>query len=1048
MNLPEFGVKKPVTNLMIFLGIIIVALYSLTRLGIDLMPEIEPPIISVITTYDGASPEDVEIRVTEPLENQLATTPGLEKITSRSLEGASVVSLKFSWGTNLDEASNDIRDRIEQAKRFLPDIPDEIDNPYIFKFNTAMMPVLFVGITADQSYTELYDMIDNKIGDPLRQIPGVGTVQLNGGLERQINIWINRSKLQGYGFSILEVEDVLDRENITLPAGHIKSGFTDYLLRIPGEFATPEEINLVILGKRNGNLVYLKDVAKIEDSFKEVTRIARVDRKQGIVMMVQKQIGTNTVKVAGLVKDKLEQLKKSLPNDVKVVVMMDSSQDIMDSLNSLKSTVWTGGILVILVVWFFLRQFLPSLIIAMTIPFSLLVAFIYLFFSGNTINIISLSSLTIAIGMVVDNAIVVVDNVHRHLERGKRPKEAAIFGTSEMFLSIAASTLTTVVVFMPMLFITGVTGIMFGGLAVIITVTLIASLFTASTFTPMLCSKWMRAENKENRGKNKLFSGFYNFSERIFNNLENFYANLLARCLRHKKMVLFGFLGVFIFSLFLVKFVGNEFFPEEDSGDIRSTIALPIGTRVEETDKVASRVEEIFKENVPEEKFIYVFSGQGSAISLSMGRQSGTHIVSSGAKLVRKTKRKRSVKEIGQIIRNKVKQIPGVVKMDVTTGNPVSSMVSGTGGKQIQVEIIGHSFEDTDEVANKIKKMMEAIPGTADVSISRDLNRPELRIQVYRQKASSLGLNMRTIADSVKTFVEGSTATDYREKGETYDIYVRLEDEFRSSPEDVGDLTIVSPFTGKQIKLSSIARIYEVTGPVEIERKNRERVVKVECNTYKRSMGKVIEDIKSELRKIPISSDISIDFGGDAEEQGKAFKDLTLLLILGMSLVYMVMAAQFESLLDPFIVMFAVPFTFTGVIFAFLLTNTNLSMITFLGLVMLMGIVVNNAIVLVSYINILRARGLSMIEAVTLGGRDRLRPVLMTTITTLAGLLPLALSTGEGSETWQPLGITMIGGLSVSTFVTLLFVPTLYAVFNTVIRRKQAGPSVKREVKK
>jgi HAE1 family hydrophobic/amphiphilic exporter-1 len=1031
MNLPEFGVKKPVTNLMIFLGIIIVALYSLSRLGIDLMPEIEPPIISVITTYDGASPEDVEIRVTEPLENQLATTPGLEKITSRSLEGASVVSLKFAWGTNLDEASNDIRDRIERAKQYLPDIPDEIENPYIFKFNTAMIPVLFVGITADQSYPELYDMLDDKIGDPLRQIPGVGTVQLNGGLERQINIWVNRSKLQGYGFSILDVEDVLDQENVTLPAGNIKSGFTDYLLRIPGEFTTPEEINLVILGKRNGNLVYLKDVARIEDSFKEVTRIARVNRKQGIVMMVQKQIGTNTVKVAGLVKDKLEQLKGTLPQDVKVVIMMDSSKDIIDSLNSLKSTVWTGGALVILVVWFFLRQFLPSLIIAMTIPFSLLMAFIYLFLSGNTINIISLSSLTIAIGMVVDNAIVVVDNVHRHMERGKRPQEAAIFGTSEMFLSIAASTLTTVVVFLPMLFITGVTGIMFGGLAVIITVTLVASLFTASTFTPMLCSKWMRV-GKGSAGKNKLFSRFYDFSERFFNNLEGFYAKVLAWCLRHKKLVIFGFLGVFIFSLFLVRFIGNEFFPEEDSGDIRSTIALPIGTRVEETDKVASKVEEIFKENVPEEKFIYVFSGQGSATSLSMGRQSGSHIVSNGVKLVPKKERKRSVKEIGQIIRNKIRQIPGVVKTDITTGNPISSIVSGTGGKQIQVEIIGHSFEDTDEVANKVKKVMEAIPGTTDVAISRDLNRPELRIEVYRQKASSLGLNMRTIADSVKTFVEGSTATQYREKGETYDIYVRLEDEFRSSPEDVGNLTIVSPFTGKQIKLSSIARIYEVTGPVEIERKNRERVVKVECNTYKRSMGKVIEDIKSELRKIPIPADISIEFGGDAEEQGKAFKDLLFLLVLGMSLVYMVMAAQFESLLDPFIVMFAVPFTFTGVIFAFLITDTNLSMITFLGIVMLMGIVVNNAIVLVSYINILRARGLSMLEAVTLGGKDRLRPVLMTTLTTLAGLLPLALSTGEGSETWQPLGITMIGGLSVSTFVTMLFVPTLYAVFNAV----------------
>jgi len=1032
MNLPEFGVKRPVTNLMIFLGIIIVALYSLTKLGIDLMPEIEPPIISVITTYEGASPEDVETRVSEPLENQLATTPGIEKITSRSLEGVSVVSLKFIWGTNLDEASNDIRDRIEQAKRFLPDIPDEIENPFIFKFNTAMVPVLYIGITAKESYPELYDLIDKRVGDPLRQLPGVGTVQLNGGLERQINIWVNRDKLQGYGFSILDLEDVLEKENVTLPAGNIKSGFTDYLLRVPGEFATPDEINSVILGKRNGNLVYLKDVARIEDSFKEVTRIVRVNRDRGLMIMIQKQTGTNTVAVAELVKEKLEQLKPTLPHDVKVITIMDSSQDIINSLNSLKSTVWIGGLLVILVVWFFLRQFLPSLIIAMTIPFSLLVAFIYLFLSGKTINTISLSSLTIAIGMVVDNAIVVVDNVHRHLERGKRPKEAAIFGTSEMFLSIAASTLTTAVVFLPMLFISGVVGIMFGELAIIITVTLVASLFTAVTFTPMLCSKWMRFSDEGSKKKNRFFSKFYDLSERWFRSWEAFYAKSLAWCLGHKKIVIFGFLGAFILSLFLVKFVGNEFIPEEDSGDVRSIVSMPMGTRVEETDKVAFRIEDILKEYAPEERFMYVFSGQGSTMSVTMGSQSGSHIVTSGVKLVPKTERKRSVKDVGQALRNKIRQIPGVIKTGITTGNPLNSMITGAGGKQIQVEITGHSFEETDLLANKIKEVMETIPGTADVSISRDLDRPELRIQVYREKAASLGLNMRNIADSVKTFVEGSTATRYREKGETYDIYVRLEDEFRANPEDVGNLTIVSPFTGKQIKLSSVAQIQEVTGPVEIERKNRERMVKVECNTYKRSMGKVIEDIKNQMRAIPVPSDIIISFGGDAEEQGKAFMDLTLLLLLGMTLVYMVMAAQFESLLDPFIVMFAVPFTFTGVILGFILTGTTLSVITFLGIVMLMGIVVNNAIVLVSYINILRARGFTMLEAVTTGGRDRLRPVLMTTITTLAGLLPLALSTGEGSEIWQPLGITMIGGLSLSTFITMLFVPTLYAVFNSI----------------
>lgn len=1031
MNLPQFGVKQPVTNLMIFCAIIIIAFYSLTRLGIDMMPEIEPPAITVIASYPGANPEDVEIKVTEPLENQLATTPGLEKLTSRSLEGASLITLKFKWGINLDEASNDIRDRIELAKRVLPDIPDEMDNPFIVKFNTALIPILFMGVTAQQTYPELYDLIDKRVGDAIRQLPGVGTVQLYGGLERQINIWINKERLEGYGLSILDIQNALSKENVTQPLGSLKSGLTDYLLRLPGEFASPDEINLVILGKYNGKFVYLKDVAKVEDSFKEITMKVRINRNRGLMMSIQKQTGTNTVEVAERIKKRVRELQGTLPSDVKIFTIFDSSQDIISALDTLKSVLWFGIILVILVVWFFLRQFLGSLIIALTIPFSLLIAFIYLFLSGRTINTISLSSLAIASGMVVDNAIVIVDNAYRHLERGQRPQEAAICGASEMFLAVAASTFTTVVVFLPMLFISGVIGIMFGELAIVITVTLLASLFTAVTFSPMLCSKWLRITPRK-----KLLGKLYDISEKMFKGWENFYAKSLAWCLGHKKIVIVGFLGAFILSLFSTRFIGNEFIPEEDTGDIRITVNLPLGTRLEETDKVATRIEDIFEKYVPEAKLIFARPGTTPGVGRAMGAgSSGEHIIMSGAKLIPKAQRKRSVFEIGQAVRNEIRKIPGVLKVDVTTGNPIGRMITGMGGKAIQLEIIGHSFEETNTLAYKIKDIMEHAPGAVDVSISREINRPEFRIAVDREKAATLGLDMKTIASSIKTFVEGSTATKYREKGETYDIYVRLEEASRSKPEDIDNLPITSPATGKQIKLANFAKVYEVAGPVEIERQNRERVVRVECNVYKRSAGKVREDIKKQLQNIILPSDIMLNFGGEAEEQVKAFKDLALLLILGIILVYMVMAAQFESLLDPFIIMFAVPFTFTGVFLGFLLTGTTLSVITFLGIIMLMGIVVNNAIVLISYINILRARGFSMLDAVTIGGKDRLRPVLMTTITTLVGLLPLAISKGEGSEVWQPLGITMLGGLSVSTLITMFFVPTLYAVVEARIKK-------------
>lgn len=1063
MKLPEFGVKRPVTNLMIFLSMMLLAAYSFTRLGIDMLPEIEPPAITVISTYPGASPEDAEIKVTEELENQLATTPGLEKMTSISSEGSSLITLKFIWGTNLDEASNDIRDRIDLAKRFLPDIPDEMDNPFIFKFNTANIPIVYLGITAKQSYPELYDLIDKRIGDALRQLPGVGTVQIQGGgLQRQINIWIDRERLEGYGFSILDIQNVLKRENITQPVGSLKTGLTDYLIRLPGEFASPDEINLVILGKRDEKVIYLKDVARVEDSFKEVLSTVRINQEPGLMMMVQKQSGTNTVEVAERVKAKLKELEKTLPADIKTNIIFDTSQDIINSIDSLKSTVWIAISLVIFVVWFFLRQFAPSIIIALTIPFSLLISFIYLFLSGKTINTISLFSIAIASGMVVDNAIVVVDNIHRRIEKGNRPQEAAIFGASEMFLAIAASTLTTVVVFLPMLFISGVVGIMFGELAIIVSVTLLASLFTAATFSPMLCSRWMVIRNQRPEASNQksIFTKLYSFSEKMFRSWEDFYAKTLGHCLRHKKIVLLGFLCAFIASLFLTRYVGNEFMPEEDSGDLRISVHLPIGTRLEETDKVAQKIEEILKSDVPEARFYYARSGQVTGVGRLMGGAAGSYIISAGAKLIPKDKRQRSVNEVAEVLRHKIQKIAGVLKTDIGTGNPLERLITGVAGKNIQLEIIGHSFEVTDAFAERIKAILEKIPGAVDVTVSREANMPELKIEVDREKIGALGLDMSTIANSLKTFIQGSTATKYREKGETYDIYVRLEEFSRASLEDIENLSITVPLPTekssfspladvvtakgtlrKPIKLSNIARIYETTVPESIERKNRERVVRVECNAYQRSSGEIVDDLKKELDKITIPQDIMVNFGGAAEEQKKAFRDLGLLLILSIALVYMVMAGQFESFVDPFIIMFSIPFTFTGVILGFLATRLpilsfifpapiTLNIVSYLGVIMLMGIVVNNAIVLISYIQILRARGFSMFDAITIGGKDRLRPVLMTTITTLVGLLPLAISRGEGSEVWQPIGVTMVGGLAVSTLITMLFVPTLYAVFH------------------
>ena len=544
--------------------------------------------------------------------------------------------------------------------------------------------------------------------------------------------------------------------------------------------------------------------------------------------------------------------------------------------------------------------------------------------------------------------------------------------------------------------------------------------------------------SKESDRKGRFASkakSFYVFSERIFQKIETFYSELLSKCLNRRKLVVFGFLGMFVVSLFLARFVGTEFMPEQDSGDIRVDMSLPIGTRLEVTDKTASDAESLIKEFAPEQKFIFSRSGQTSGIGVAFGSTSGTHTVSAGTKLVKKDKRKRSDDEVAGVLREKIKKLPGIQKMNIAAGNPLGRIITGSGGKKIQIEIFGHSFEQTDKLAKEIKEIVEKTSGAVDVSITRELERPELQVEVDRIKASALGLNMNTITDSISSYIEGAVATRYREMGNTYDVRVRLEEFDRQKIEDMENLIIVSPYTKKKIRLMNIAKIAETVGPIEIERKNRERVVKVEANTSGRSLGKIMDDIKDGVGKMAIPEGISINYGGEAEEQREAFTDLFLLLLLGIALVYMVMAAQFESLLDPFIVMFAIPFTFTGVILAFILTKTPLSTIAFLGIVMLTGIVVNNAIVLISYINILRARGLKVVEAITEGGKDRLRPVLMTTLTTLFAMVPMALTRGEGSEIWQPLGITMIGGLSVSTLITLLFVPTLYAVFESRIKK-------------
>lgn len=1033
MNLPKTFVKRPVTTLMVFMGLLIVGIFALLQLPIDFFPEIEPPIVSVLTSYPGASAQDVEQNVTKIIEASLGTVSELKKITSTSMDNVSVVVLEFEWGTNLDEASNNVRDALEFAKRSLP---AEVEKPIIFKFSTSWFPVVFLSATAEENYPGLNKLIEQKVADPLKRVPGVGTVLTFGGPIRQIQINIDPKRLDAYNLNIQRIGQILQAENITLPAGSIKMERLEYNIRVPGEFKDANQIaNIVVAKSPTGSgLVYLKDVAEVKDTLKERTINIRLNGGRGLQLIVQKQSGANTVTVAAAVKKEIERLKKDLPSDVNLEVILDGSVFIVNSIRNLTEAILLGGFFVSLVVLIFLRQWKATIIIILTIPFSLIVAFIFLYLTKNTINIISLSSLSIAIGMVVDDAIVILENISRHVERGARPREASVFGATEVGLAVTAATLTIVAVFLPLTFLTGIAGIMFKQLGYLVTITILTSLFASLTLIPMLSSKWLKSKREEAKSPKK-FQKFYDKSEKLFIIVEEFYGKTLNWALNHRRFVIIA--GIVVFFLVIGSFPflgkGTEFMPKNDESQIQIYVELQTGYNLDETINIAKQVEAIIQKEAPEISFMAVRAGindQGFSAAL-LGQKEGLHMFNVQTRLTRKHERKRSVFEIADVLREKIKPIPGITQLTVLT----ASTLFGS-DKPFAIDIIGHDFATTTELANQISQIVKNTPGTRDVEISRARERPELQVILNRDKLAYLGLNTASVATAIRNNMYGLTPTRYREAGDEYDIFIRYDKSYRTTISELENISIPT-MTGQIVKLKDVGKIVEQFSPPDIRRKNQERVVTVSANIEGRSLGDITSDIRKAISKIDIPQNTSIEFGGQIEQQQETFQDLFLFMILSIFLVYIVMASQFESLLDPFIIMFSVPFSFVGVFLALMIFGFTFSVISFLGAVLLIGIVVKNAIVLVDYINITRARGVELREAIVISGKNRLRPVLMTTITTLLGMLPLALSTGEGSETWNPLGISVIGGLSVSTLITLVFVPVIYSLFRTKLWKKE-----------
>lgn len=1034
MNLPEISVRRPITTIMLFLAIIIIGIVAFQRLPIDLLPEIEPPMISVLTQYPGASAQDVEINVTKKIESGLSSITNLKKIRSTSIDNISVVVLEFEYGTNLDEASNDIRSALEFTKRNLPE--DALD-PFIFKFSTNIFPVVFLAVTADESYIGLNKLAEKEIVDPLKRVNGVGTVQAFGGPVRQILVQVDTKKLEAYNISTQQISQVLQAENVNVPSGTIKMGSMEYNLRVPGEFSDINEIKNLVISQQGGRIVYLKDVANVIDSLKDRTINVRLNGGKGLQIIIQKQSGANTVEVARNVKAKLEEIKKNLPSDVKVDIIVDTSEYIVNSINNLAEAVILGAIFVSIVILLFLRKWRATLIILLTLPVSLIGAFIYLYFTGNTINIISLSSLSIAVGMVVDDAIVILENITRHVERGARPREAAIFGSTEVGLAVTASTLTIVAVFFPLVFISGLAGILFNQLGFLVTVMILISLLAALTLIPMLSAKLLKSKKEEKTIQNPYLKKIDSYLANMLDKLDDFYKSTLEWALDHKKTIIISAILIFVGSISLIGFVGTEFFPRSDSGNFQMTLELQPGIRLEETIEYVKKVEDIIKKDFPEIEFVAGRSGvndQGFSAIL-FGQREASNVSSIQVRTVSKDKRNRTIFEMADELREKIKPIPGIKSFTINTSGNLAMLTGGTGAP-IEVDIVGPDLDETYLIANKIKDYMSKLEGTRDVRIDIGDPRPELQITLQRDKMALNGLNTALVASTLRSYYYGLTATKYRELGDEYDIFISLPPEKKNSLTEIENLPIKT-LTGTTVKLKDIGKVVQQYSPPEIKRKEQERVVAVLSDVEGRSLGEVTNDIKKFVSSLQLPSNVSIEYAGQIEQQSETFRDLALLLILSIILVYMVMASQFESLLDPFIVMFAVPFSFSGVFIALFLTRTPFSVIAFLGSIMLVGIVVKNAIVLIDYTNITRARGFELREAIIYAGRNRLRPVLMTALTTLLGLIPLAISRGEGSETWQPLGISTIGGLFFSTVITLVIVPVLYSIFETRIKQKK-----------
>lgn len=1030
MSLYEGAVKRPIMTFLCFIAIVIFGLFSLSRLPVDLYPDIETNTIMVMTAYPGASASDIENNVSRPLESVLNTIGNLKHITSRSSENMSLIQMQFEYGHDINELTNDVRDKLDMISSSLP---DNVETPVIFKFSSDMIPILILSVQAEESQPALHKILDDGVSNPLARIPGVGTVSVAGAPKREIQVYCDPNKLEAYHLTIETISAAIGAENRSIPGGSFDIGNETYALRVEGEFKDASQIENIVVGSRNGANVYLRDVARVIDTVEERAQESFANDKRGGMIIVQKQAGANTVDIARKILEKLPELQKNLPSDVKLGIIWDSSENILQTIRSLTETVLFALLFVVLVIFLFLGRWRATLIISVAIPFSLIASFVYLAITGNSINIISLSSLSIAIGMVVDDAIVVLENVTTHIERGSAPNQAAVHGTNEVAISVVASTLTMIAVFFPLTMVTGMTGVLFKQLGWMMCTIMVVSTVAALTLTPMLCSRLLRLQKKPS----KLFRTLYHPIQRVLDKLDVQYARMLGWAVRHRKTMVLSCVAFFALSMIFAGQIHSEFFPMQDNGYITTSFELPVGTRKEVARELGAKLSEEWRKKYPEIQVCSYSVGQAdSDNTFASMRDNGSHILSFSISLSNAENRERSMAEIADDMREDLKAYPEFTKISIVPGG----QNGGMGGQSTaDFEIYGYDLATTDRIAAELKEKLLKVNGVSEVNISRGDYLPEYQVDFDREKLAMHGLNLSTAGTILRNRIYGSIASRYREDGDESNIVVRYAPEFRTNLDDIENILLYNN-QGHAVRVRDVGTVVERFAPPAIERKDRERIVTVSAIPSGAALGTVVAEGKKIIKGMEIPPNIKVQAAGTFEDQAEAFTDLGILAVIIILLVFIVMAAQFESLTYPFIIMFSVPFAVSGVLMALFLTRTTLSVMSLLGAIMLIGIVVKNGIVLIDYIILCRERGLSVITSVITSGKSRLRPVLMTTMTTILGMMPMAIGSGQGSEMWRPMGVAVIGGLTVSTLLTLLLVPVLYCSF--------AGVGIKRQRRK